>query len=114
MNLTLLEPSDADLQRAWDLLQANGRASPAEYARAVLRRWGVVVAWLPTPPEPEPNVIAMSEQNAIPNPYSPAEQQARQDRLEQAYAASGRSCGTYTGLFAELEGEVTPAAEEAA
>ncbi|CAK6692486.1 hypothetical protein OGCDGJMD_01242 [Cyanobium usitatum str. Tous] len=113
MNLTLLEPSDADLQRAWDLLQANGKATPTEYARAVLRRWGVVVAWLPTPPESEPNLTAMTRQNTS-NPCSPAEQQARQDRLEQAYAASGRSCGTYTGLFAELEGEVTPAAEEAA
>lgn len=33
------------------------------------------------------------------NPCSPAEQQARQDRLEQAYLDSGRTCGTYTGLL---------------
>ena len=37
------------------------------------------------------------------NPCSPAEQQARQDRLEQAYLDSGRSNGLYTGLLTAVD-----------
>ena len=110
MNLTLPEPSDADLQRAWDLLQANGRASPVQFARTVLRRWGVVVTWQPTPTEPEP----MPEQSTTTSPFDPVEQQARQDRLEQAYADSGRTNGIYTGLLAEPQGQPVQPAEETA
>ena len=37
------------------------------------------------------------------NPCHPAEQQARQDRLEAAYLESGRTCSTYTGLMTTPE-----------
>ena len=37
------------------------------------------------------------------NPCQPAEQQARQDRLEQAYIESGRTNGLYTGLFTVVD-----------
>ena len=37
------------------------------------------------------------------NPCRPAEQQARQDRLEQAYLDSGRSNGLYTGLLTVVD-----------
>ena len=37
------------------------------------------------------------------NPNHPVIQQARQDRLEQAYLDSGRTCSTYTGLVSQPE-----------
>lgn len=37
------------------------------------------------------------------NPCHPAEQQARQDRLEQASLDSGRSNGLYTGLLTVVD-----------
>ena len=50
------------------------------------------------------------------NPCHPAEQQARQDRLEQAYLESGRTNGVYTGLLTTPEPAPVPEAptEEAA
>ena len=50
------------------------------------------------------------------NPCHPAEQQARQDRLEAAYLESGRTSGIYTGLLTTPEPAPVPEAttEEAA
>ena len=50
------------------------------------------------------------------NPCHPAEQQARQDRLDQAYLESGRTNGVYTGLLTTPEPAPAPEAttEEAA
>ena len=56
----------------------------------------------------------MPEQNTTTSPCDPVEQQARQDRLEQAYLDSGRSCNTYTGLLTEPQGEPAQPGEEAA
>ena len=44
------------------------------------------------------------------NPCHPAEQQARQDRLEQAYLESGRTNGVYTGLLTTPEPAPVPEA----
>ena len=46
------------------------------------------------------------------NPCHPAEQQARQDRLEAAYLESGRTSGIYTGLVGSAAEESDPTAEE--
>ena len=47
------------------------------------------------------------------NPNHPVIQQARQDRLEQAYAASGRSNGVYTGLMSQPEEGESDSPEDA-
>ena len=47
------------------------------------------------------------------NPCHPAEQQARQDRLEQAYLESGRTNGVYTGLLTTPEPAPVPEAPAA-
>ena len=44
------------------------------------------------------------------NPCHPAEQQARQDRLDQAYLESGRTNGVYTGLLTTPEPAPVPEA----
>ena len=47
------------------------------------------------------------------NPCHPAEQQARQDRLEAAYLESGRTNGVYTGLLTTPEPAPVPEATTA-
>ena len=47
------------------------------------------------------------------NPNHPVIQQARQERLEQAYLDSGRTCSTYTGLMSQPEEGESDSPEDA-
>ena len=104
MNTYLPTPTDSELQRLHDQLAADGiPPSPVEFARKVLARWGVVVTWLPQEHNPNPQQLTFSIPMTATNPCQPAEQQARQDRLELAYIESGRTNGLYTGLFTVVD-----------
>jgi hypothetical protein len=102
-SLQLLEPSDADLQRTWDLLRSQrDPPNPVAFARAVLRRWGVTVLWAPSATaesQPQPQLMTEALKAVL-------EQQARADRLEELFLADGRdkashpSKGLFTGLLA--------------
>jgi hypothetical protein len=95
-------PTDSDLRRLLDQCRAQ-REPPdyIEFARMVLRRYGVQIAWLPAEQAETPTP---QQESTMTRDCDPVEQTLRQDRLDDLYSKDGRHDpshplhSVYTGL----------------
>ncbi len=102
-------PTDSDLQRLLDQCRAQ-REPPdyIEFARLVLRRYGVQVTWLPAEQTETPTP---QQESTMTRNCNPVEQTLRQQVLDDWYRRDGRDepshplHSVYTGLAEKYSGE---------